>query len=110
MAISVSTLPRGKFKNGDKRMVLADVTFTGSYATGGEAVSATVDIGVKNILNVDGIVTEAAGQTTAWAVHWDRANGKLKLFGAGTGATGLTEHAAAAYATSTVGHLIFWCL
>jgi hypothetical protein len=40
-----------------------------------------------------------------WDVHWDATNGKLKMFGAAVGATGHTEHAAAAYAAATVGHL-----
>lgn len=87
------------------RLVLADVTLTGSYATGGEPLSPGA-FGLKRIVQVLGTVTEAAGQTTCWVPHWDNANGKLKLFGAAVGATGATEHAAAAYAASTVGHLV----
>jgi hypothetical protein len=83
-----------------------DVTLTGSYATGGEAITAST-VGFKEIYRVQGVVTEAAGQTTEWIPLWDQANGKMKLFGAGTGATGLTEHAAAAYATATAGRLTF---
>jgi hypothetical protein len=87
------------------KMVLADVTLTGAYATGGEALDPKA-FGLKRIVAVTGSVTEAAGQTTAWMPHWDNANAKLKLFGAAVGATGATEHAAAAYAAVTVGHLI----
>lgn len=87
------------------RQVLADVTFTGSYVTGGEALDPKA-FGLKRIVAVLGTVTEAAGQTTCWVPHWDNANGKVKLFGAAVGATGATEHAAAAYAAATVGHFV----
>ena len=95
----------GKTTWGNKKIRMVDVTFTGSYATGGEALVAK-DFGMRKIHYVTGVVTEAAGQTTAWVPYWDKANAKLKMLGAGTGATGLTEHAAAAYAASTVGHLM----
>jgi hypothetical protein len=106
MAITVAPLTAGKFNIGNKKVRMADVTFTGSYATGGEAITPA-SVGMKRIMNVLGVVTEAAGQTTAWQIFWDSANQKLKMFGAAVGATGATEHAAAAYATSTVGHLMF---
>ena len=106
MAIAVAPLTAGKFNIGNKKVRMADVTFTGSYATGGEAITPG-SVGMKRIMNVLGNVTEAAGQTTNWQIHWDAANAKLKMFGAAVGATGSTEHAAAAYAASTVGHLIF---
>jgi len=107
MAYTVTTTDgsAGKFVWGNKKIRIVDVTFSGSYATGGETLTAT-DFGMKRIMQVVGSVTEAAGQTTAWVPHWDLANNKLKLFGAAVGATGATEHAAAAYATATVGHLV----
>jgi hypothetical protein len=107
MAITVAPLTAGKFNIGNKKVRMADVTFTGSYATGGEAITPA-SVGMKRIMNIPGgLVTEAAGQTTAWSPHWDVVNGKLKLFGAAVGTTGMTEHAAAAYAAATVGHLVF---
>lgn len=87
------------------RWTESEVTFTGSYATGGEALDPKA-FGLKRIVAVLGSVTEAAGQTTAWFPHWDGPNAKLKLMGAAVGATGMTEHAAAAYAAATVGHLV----
>lgn len=106
MAYTVAFLSGGKaIKQGNKKVSYVDVTFTGSYATLGEALTAQ-DFAVKNIQMVTGIITEAAGTTTAWVPYYDRGTGKLKMMGAGTGATGLTEHAAAAYAASTVGHLV----
>lgn len=111
MAITVALQTGGKFNVGNKKMRMADVTLTGSYATGGETIDP-VKLGMRRIINVTGSVTEAAGQTTAWVPHWapgtTPSNGTLKLFGAAVGATGATEHAAAAYAATTVGHLIFW--
>lgn len=94
----------GKTTWGNKKVRFVDVTFTGSYATGGEALVAK-DFGMRSIMHVTGVVTEAAGATTAWVTYWDKANNKLKMFGAAVGATGMTEHAAAAYAAVTVGHL-----
>lgn len=83
-----------------------DVTLTGSYATGGEAITAA-QVGLHQITRVQGVVTEAAGQTTEWTPLWDGANGKVKLFNAAVGVTGATEHAAAAYAAVTAGRLTF---
>lgn len=109
MAITVvkpTNIPRTNNLNGTLKERTFDVTFTGSYATGGETITPGA-VGMKYINRVLGVVTEAAGQTTEWNPHWDGANSKLKLFGAGTGATGLTEHAAAAYAAATAGRLTF---
>ena len=75
MAIAVAPLTAGKFNIGNKKVRMADVTFTGSYATGGEAITPG-SVGMKRIMNVLGNVTEAAGQTTNWQIHWDAANMK----------------------------------
>lgn len=114
MAIAVAPLAASRRSkpfqiDGGMKLIVADVTLTGSYVTGGEAVTAG-QLGVKSILNVIGNVTEAAGQTTSWTVHWDAANSKIKLFGLAAGATGLTEHGAIAYAAASVGHLVFLCV
>lgn len=106
MAFTPAFPAGGKFVDANKKVRLVDGTFTGSYATGGETVTP-VSVGMRRIIRVLGIVTEAAGQTTAWTVYWDNANSKIKLYGAAAGATGLTEHAAAAYAAATVGQLTF---
>lgn len=109
MAIAVAkptNVSRVHNQNGGMKERTFDVTFSGSYATGGETIAPGA-VGLKYINRVVGVVTEAAGQTTEWNPHWDGANSKLKLFGAGTGATGLTEHAAAAYAAATAGRLTF---
>lgn len=106
MSYTVSFLPGSKaIKQGNKKVSYCDVTFAGSYATGGELLTPQ-DFAIKNIQMVTGIVTEASGQTTAWTVFFDRTNVKLKLFGLAAGATGLTEHGAIAYAASSVGHLV----
>lgn len=102
MAISVARTSAGSYNIGNKRVRTANVTFTGSYAAGGESITPSA-VGLRRIFTVSGVVTEASGQTTAWMPYWDATNQKLKLFGAGTGATGLTEHADGAYATATVG-------
>lgn len=94
----------GKFNVGNKKIRVCDVTLTGSYATGGEALTAS-DFGMRRILTVLGNATEASGQTSAWQVHWDATNKKMKLFGLAVAATGQTEHGAIAYAASSVAHL-----
>lgn len=110
MAIAVAFQSGGKFDIGNKKMRMADVTFTGTYPTGGETIDP-VKVGMRRIITVLGNVTEAAGQTTSWNVSWTPgstlANGTLKLFGLAAGATGFTEHGNIAYAAASVGHLIF---
>lgn len=102
MASAVTAVQHGPYVVGNRKQIICDVALTGSYATGGETLDPKA-FGLSRIITVTGIATEAAEQTTAWAVHWT--GSKLKLFGAGTGSTGLTEHAAASYAASTVAHL-----
>jgi len=108
MAYTVSTLTGNatdKFKWGNKRCIFAEITFSGTYPTGGEALTAA-DFGLRKILMVLGNSTEAAGQTSAWQVFWDRTNNKLKLFGLAVAATGQTEHGNIAYAAVSVAHVL----
>lgn len=107
MAYTVSFLDGSKDKStwGNKKSRICEITFTGTYPTGGEALTAT-DFGMKDILFVLGNSTEAAGQTSAWQVYWDRTNRKLKLFGLAVAATGQTEHGNIAYATASVAHVM----
>lgn len=107
MAYTVTTLSGSadKMKWGNKRVGFFEITFSGTYPTGGEALIAK-DFGMRRILTVLGNSTEAAGQTSAWQVFWDRANAKLKLFGLAVAATGQTEHGNIAYATASVAHVL----
>lgn len=109
MAITVAkptNIPRSTNQAGAYKERIWDVTFTGSYVTNGEAI-APAQVGLKYIARVQGVVTEAAGQTTEWTTLWDTANAKLKLFNTAVGATGATEHGAGAYAAVTAGRLTF---
>lgn len=107
MAYTVTTLSGSadKFKDANKRVGFFEITFTGTYPTGGEPLTAR-DFGMRRIFTVLGCSTEAAGQTSAWQVFYDRTNSKLKLFGLAVAATGQTEHGAIAYATASVGHVV----
>jgi di/tripeptidase len=107
MAYTVSYLDgsESRFQWGNKKIRIAEVTLTGTYPTGGEALNPR-DFGMSKILHVLGNSTEAAGQTSAWQVHWDRTNNKLKLMGLAVAATGQTEHGNIAYAAVSVGHLV----
>lgn len=109
MAYTVTTLSGSadKFKWGNKRVGFFEITFTGTYPTGGEALTAK-DFGMRRIFTVLGNSTEAAGQTSSWQVFWDRANSKLKLFGLAVAATGQTEHGNIAYAAVSVAHVVVY--
>ena len=93
----------GKTTWGNKKVRIVDITFTGTYPTGGETL-VPKDFGMRKIHYITGVATEAAGQTTAWLPYWDKANSKVKLFGLAAGATGFTEHGNIAYAASSIGH------
>lgn len=110
MAYTVSFLDGSKDKStwGNKKSRIAEVTLTGSYVIGGEPLTPQ-DFGMRDILFIQGFVTEAAGQTATWFAYWDRVNRKMKLFGTVATAaqtTGQTEHTAIAYAASTIGHIM----
>jgi hypothetical protein len=58
------------------KVVLADITFDDSYATGGEAIVAA-DLGLTSLELL--IVNPAPGTTTYLPV-WDSANAKIKVY------------------------------
>lgn len=105
MAYTVSIIPGCKaVKQGNKRETLADVTFTGSYATGGETLTPR-DFAMNTIQFITGIVTEASGATAALPVYWNRSTGKLQMYEAAAAGSPGAEKGAEAYAASSVGHL-----
>lgn len=104
MAYTVS-IPSGckAIKQGNRRVTYCDVTFTGSYAAGGEALTPG-DFALKSILYVMGVVTDGT-VATGMSVTFNRATGKLAMFeSAASGSPGL-EKGAEAYAATTVGRL-----
>ena len=84
MALTIT--PVRSFVVGDRRMVIADVTFDSSYATGGEALVAS-DLGLK--LGLDSI--HAASTTRGHTCPYDYVNGKLMAFSGGTEVSAATD-------------------
>lgn len=95
-------------QEGHYKRRIRDLTFTGSYAVGGETITPR-DVGLRQINDVLGIVTEGAGATTALPLRWNRTTGKLQLYTSnGVAPASLAEKTAVAYAASTIGQLHFF--
>lgn len=74
-------------------LVYGTVTFSGTYPTGGEDITAAVPGSVE----YEAFVASVQG----WAIVHDRANNKLMAFGSnGAAPAALAEHANAAFAVS----------
>jgi hypothetical protein len=107
MAVTISKPSGGDFNIGNKRVRVRDVTFTGNYATGGEAITLS-QVGLRTCLTVYGTVTEGAGAATGLPVRWDATNSKLQLYESGAANAPLAEKGSAeAYAATTAGRLTF---
>lgn len=83
-----------------------DVAFSGSYAAGGEAVTAA-SVGLHQIVRVQGVVTEAAGATSGLPVLWNAGTSKLQLYESAAAGSPAGEKGAEAYAATTAGRLTF---
>lgn len=78
MALTITEISRTVF--GNKRIVISEIAFDSSYATGGEALTAA-NLGLASIdaLIPAGPAAAAAG-ATAVATKFDRTNNKLQAF------------------------------
>lgn len=105
MNISESSFPARDRMN--DRMV-RQVRYTGpaSYATGGESVNATADLGMAEVYTVVGEIGNVGGavSTAVRVLHFDYANQKLQWFIPNTGA----EVAAAVDLSGFSGVLTFY--
>lgn len=95
MALTFSEISRTIF--GNKRIVVTEITFDSSYATGGEALTpANLGLASIDALIPSGVAAAAAG-AAAVAVKFDRTNNKLQAFRVGAiAASGDPETLAAA--------------
>lgn len=84
MGLTVDPIARSVF--GNKRVVMATVTFDNSYPTGGEDLAAST----LGLVTVDAIFTNGA---KGYGVVYDKANAKLMAYGstAGTQVTNTTD-------------------
>lgn len=76
MAVTVTDIARTVF--GNKRAVVAEITFDSSYPTGGEPLTAAQ----LGLASVDAVFPAAAVNSTplALGVRYDKANAKLLAF------------------------------
>jgi hypothetical protein len=74
---------------GNKRRRVRDITMSGTYTTGGDAIPASV-FGLKTLdeVNIHGTPTDG---TVAYPATYIYSSGKLKLFETGTAAAGSAE-------------------
>lgn len=101
-----------RVKWGNKRIVIATLSFTGSYPTAGEQVTNTTweqALGFKRIMNVIGHLGEGGPPpTTLWVAYWNPVTNKLQFFGSnGAAPAALAEKANAAYGTAPTAQVIF---
>lgn len=87
---------------GNKRAVLAEITFDDNYATGGESLTpANLGLQAIDAMFVD--AGAAAAGTAAVTVKYDRTNKKLQAFGAGAGAAHTHTGPAHTHSTTVSG-------
>jgi len=91
MAISVAKVTGADSVWGNKRVKVRDITFSGNYATGGEAlVASDVDLRVIEQVIPQGVAS-AADLATSNSVHYDHANNKLVFYESGASGTAQAE-------------------
>lgn len=72
MALTVTTVRRTVY--GNRRVVIADVTFDSSYLTGGESLTPS-DLGLTAVDRID-----AGVSTGGYVIVYDHTNSKLMAF------------------------------
>lgn len=93
MAITVTKITGvGDFAVSNKRWHPRRLTFSGNYATGGEAITASA-LGLKRISAIifQGGVAAASALSTGCPVTWDQANLKFVFFEGSSAGTALSE-------------------
>jgi hypothetical protein len=88
MALTVSIVE--KFVVGSRQGVVADVTFDSSYATGGEAVTASM-FGLRSTISSFPAGLARNASTGAVGVRYDAANAKLQAFSGATEVASTTD-------------------
>jgi hypothetical protein len=79
MAIAVTVVDKPSVF-GERRIVIADIVFSGNYATGGEAITAA-NLGLTRIdFLISAPVSAADAGTTGTPVRYDHSTGKMQHF------------------------------
>jgi hypothetical protein len=101
MAIAVTVIDKPSVF-GERRIVIADIVFSGNYATGGEAITAA-NLGLTRIDFLTAAPVSAADAgTTGTPVRYDYSTGKMQHFeGAASAAPLLEKDNAEAYVSGT---------
>lgn len=84
--MGLTIAPVKSYVTGDRRTVIADVTFDSSYPTGGEALTAS-DLGLTGTLTY----VNAAPAPTGHVCPYDRTNSKLMAFNGTTEIANTTD-------------------
>lgn len=91
--MAVTSTPVAVFVEGDRKVVITDITFDNSYVTNGEPIDGTIlklENGVTSIVPM--AVTTAGAITPTKSVVYDHVNSKLVLYtAAGTEAVSASD-------------------
>jgi hypothetical protein len=93
MAITVATVAAGTdYVSGNKKVKVKKLTFSGNYATGGEALTAS-DVGLKKVEQVipHGGVAAASDLATAIPVFYNHGTSKFVFYEGSAAGTALAE-------------------
>lgn len=115
MATSAKVLSRGRSIDGvpgSRRSVFRDITFSNSYATGGEALPSLQSLGLKEAvyMEIEGSGFSNAAGTSLLPVRYNRSTHKLQAYrydGASAGKAFLEEVAAAVDLSTFSGRIRF---
>jgi hypothetical protein len=111
--VVIQARSRSGDSQGNITFVVATLTFTGSYATGGEVPTSSsweAVLGLNRIFCTTGHVAEGGPPPTLLLVaQWNPVTSKLQLFtSAGAAPASLAEKTAATYGTAPTGQIAFW--
>lgn len=91
MAVTITASVVKRSVWGDQRAVIADLTSTGTYVTGGTAVAASL-VGLKVIDHVIAPPMQFAADRTVGEIPvWDAENSKIVLYESGADTTDFPE-------------------
>lgn len=102
MALSITSVPQGDYKEANKQVRTRDITFDNSYATGGLSLKPS-DVNLRSIVfaHCGSVARTGAAGATAAAVAYDYTNQKLQAYVSNGASPALLNEAPAATNLST---------
>ncbi|MFN3652610.1 MAG: hypothetical protein ACK47B_23785 [Armatimonadota bacterium] len=95
MALTIAI--RKRTSRGNRKSVIADITFDNSYPTGGESLTAA-DLGMNTLDHV------TPGAATGYVAHYDHANSKLIASAGNAQVANTTDLSAVTVRVEATGH------